>query len=533
MSYRFLVVVAIFVSIAGCGSSDEVASSWQVPDLSIGVPDLKQDVVKRDVVEGVEFYDILRGEFGGDSYILSSGVLDSAAVGQYMALLKRLAIDYSLESAAERAPQGNQIGDILRIRSVRNRQDAEDLSRKLQENGLIFNVVYSAQEGLETTGPFKISLLKIDLNQFDGRIVNSLAQKTIQGAETVSAMSVLEKSVAGINGGYFVFNDEVGDYGAPAGIYVDNGVLLREASNDRPVLIVDNSGDKTNIIFGRSVRTELFLKQGNQYIQLNGLNRKPGLLLNCGGYEGRPLMEPAHDFLCTSSNEVIAFDRNYGAFTPVGDVSELILSPDGSLVDFSKSSGTEIKEGHTYIQFSGNKFFDFNQQETMELVQRVYVDGKEFQLKPGISMVSGGPTLILDGKLVDGLRARQGWNPFPRKTESDDQNTDENATLPVGIENREAFYGNWVLRRHPRTAIGLTAGNILYMAVVYGRNPGVSEGATITEMSNLMKALGVDHAMNLDGGGSSIMVLNDQPTGPFSDPQERMVSDAIFLVANE
>lgn len=65
MSYRFLVVVAIFVSIAGCGSSDEVASSWQVPDLSIGVPDLKQDVVKRDVVEGVEFYDILRGEFGG------------------------------------------------------------------------------------------------------------------------------------------------------------------------------------------------------------------------------------------------------------------------------------------------------------------------------------------------------------------------------------------------------------------------------------------------------------------------------------
>lgn len=531
MFYKLLVLIVFGFSVVGCGSADEGKPSWKVPDLSIGAPNLTQDVTKIDVANGVEFYDILRGFAGEDYYILSSGVLNDFYIKRYISLLNELSIDYSLEAAAELAPQGNKIGDIIRIKNLQNKQDAESVLRELKNNGLIFNVVYSAQEGLQTNGPFRISLLKIDLNIFNGRVENFLANNIMQGAETVSSMSQRKKTIAGINGGFFVFDQKVGDYGAPAGIYVENGLLIREAVNQRPVLIFDNSKEKTNIIFGSSVRTELFLKQGVRSIRLNGLNRMPGLILNCGGYGSQPFIESAHDFLCINDNEVVAFNRAYGEYTPKNDAMELVLSASGDVVSVAKSTGTRIEDGYTYIQFSGNRVGDANFSGKIELVQRVYVDNEEFELRPGISMVSGGPTLLLNGVNADELRALQGWNPYPRLGDGN-QNMGDNSFSFLDIEDREAFYGNWVLRRHPRTAIGLTSNNILYMVVVYGRNPGFSEGATITEMSHLMKALGANQAMNLDGGGSSVMVLKDRPTGPFSDPIERMVSDGIFLIGN-
>jgi hypothetical protein len=60
--------------------------------------------------------------------------------------------------------------------------------------------------------------------------------------------------------------------------------------------------------------------------------------------------------------------------------------------------------------------------------------------------------------------------------------------------------------RHPRTAIGLNARrDRTWLVVVDGRQPGVSEGATLAELNALFERLGASDAMNLDGGGSSAM----------------------------
>jgi hypothetical protein len=60
----------------------------------------------------------------------------------------------------------------------------------------------------------------------------------------------------------------------------------------------------------------------------------------------------------------------------------------------------------------------------------------------------------------------------------------------------------------PRTAIGYARnGRYLYLVVVDGRQPLYSEGMTLKELADLMKSLGADYAMNLDGGGSSTMVV--------------------------
>jgi sugar lactone lactonase YvrE len=63
------------------------------------------------------------------------------------------------------------------------------------------------------------------------------------------------------------------------------------------------------------------------------------------------------------------------------------------------------------------------------------------------------------------------------------------------------------LAGEPRTAIGYTAGNLVYMLVVDGRAPGYSMGARYSMLSAIMKALQVENAVNLDGGGSSTKMI--------------------------
>ncbi len=60
----------------------------------------------------------------------------------------------------------------------------------------------------------------------------------------------------------------------------------------------------------------------------------------------------------------------------------------------------------------------------------------------------------------------------------------------------------------PRTAVGYSKnGRYFYLVVVDGRQPLYSDGITVKELAALMKSIGSDYAMNLDGGGSSTMVV--------------------------
>lgn len=69
---------------------------------------------------------------------------------------------------------------------------------------------------------------------------------------------------------------------------------------------------------------------------------------------------------------------------------------------------------------------------------------------------------------------------------------------------------------HPRTAIGIDrAGTTLTIVVADGRQPGYSEGLSLWELADLMRAYGAAFALNLDGGGSSTLVVE----GPDGRPQ--------------
>jgi hypothetical protein len=68
---------------------------------------------------------------------------------------------------------------------------------------------------------------------------------------------------------------------------------------------------------------------------------------------------------------------------------------------------------------------------------------------------------------------------------------------------------------HPRTALGIDdEGRTLILVVVDGRQPGYSEGVSLPELAEMMRLLGADDAVNLDGGGTSTMVVAT-PSGGF------------------
>lgn len=63
---------------------------------------------------------------------------------------------------------------------------------------------------------------------------------------------------------------------------------------------------------------------------------------------------------------------------------------------------------------------------------------------------------------------------------------------------------------NPRTLVGLSEdGRYLYVVAIDGRQPGYSAGTTNTESGDILLALGAWTALNLDGGGSTSLVMDD------------------------
>ncbi len=75
--------------------------------------------------------------------------------------------------------------------------------------------------------------------------------------------------------------------------------------------------------------------------------------------------------------------------------------------------------------------------------------------------------------------------------------------------DQEAFFGTSIPKTHPRTAAGYTKDGKLILMVIDGRQEK-SRGVNLPELAHLMLELGCVEALNLDGGGSSTLVVNNQ-----------------------
>ena len=89
--------------------------------------------------------------------------------------------------------------------------------------------------------------------------------------------------------------------------------------------------------------------------------------------------------------------------------------------------------------------------------------------------------------------------------------------------------------REPRTSAGYSKDNEVYLLVVDGRNSSYSVGLEMTDVAKIMKSLGAYQAINLDGGGSSTMVVKNgslfEIVNRYSDSSPRAVANSLAIIA--
>ena len=129
--------------------------------------------------------------------------------------------------------------------------------------------------------------------------------------------------------------------------------------------------------------------------------------------------------------------------------------------------------------------------------------------------------------------------------------TIETLTRPAA-DDREVIGGNVILVRdgvivphpgkvrHPRTVVGLDGtGTKLTILVVDGRKPGIAVGMSYDELAAEMVRLGCREALNLDGGGSSVMAVRESTTDKYkilnepTDGRERAVVNVLGISAGK
>ena len=105
----------------------------------------------------------------------------------------------------------------------------------------------------------------------------------------------------------------------------------------------------------------------------------------------------------------------------------------------------------------------------------------------------------------------------------------------IHISNNEEkkFAGKAILDLHPRTAMGYKQDGTLIIMAVQGRMKGIAVGATLNELAILFQQLGCYEAINLDGGGSSCLLVNGKETIKPSDPTGQRPVPAVFYVKKE
>jgi len=399
------------------------------------------------------------------------------------------------------------LGYRVRLRAAFPDQAAASAEvARLSAAGFSGRAWYSGWDGDSTArGPWTVNVVTLDPRRFRGTLGGTYGP-TLEAREKTTELAALERASVALNGGFFVFDPAAGAEGDPAGAGVYGGRLQSEPVGDRPVLVLHDRGRHSDIVrpsWSASVR----LPAGTAV--LDGLNRVPGLIRNCGGtLDDLPTWRPLHDVTCTDDAELVLFTPAFGRTTPFGAGAEAILDSSGRVVAVQQSRGTALGAGQRSLQATGDlapAVAALRPGDRLDARPMLDSGGRPLT-GPDTTVINGGPLLMEDGAVhitqeQDGMRQ---------------------------VSNPSFDYG-WVLQRNPRTFAGTDARGRTLFVTVDGRQLG-ELGLSIPETAAVARSLGMIEAINLDGGGSTAMVIHRSLISHPSDASgERAVGDAIVI----
>jgi Phosphodiester glycosidase/SPOR domain len=401
---------------------------------------------------------------------------------------------------------GGSLGFRVRVGGFADPAAADVTLNAIRANGFTASRVFTGWDGAATDrGPWRLQVLTIDPHRFRGHLLASYGPD-LERRETTSVLGA--SAIAAVNAGFFVLDPRSGAPGDPAGVGVYGGQVLSEAINGRPAFEFRDSGRGAAVT--RLSWTGSVAGRHGQSLPLDGIDRVPGLIRNCGGTaDDQPTSNPLHDTTCTDPDELVAFTPEFGAATPAGPGVEAVLDGGGVVREVRSPRGGALPAGGSSVQATGSLADQLSGIAVVGQQLRIdsrLLDERGHVVHPPASIVNGGPELVRDGRLH--LTA---------------------ATDGMVRPGDPSFYYGFVAKRNPRTIAGVDAAGQILLVTADGRSTA-SLGLSLNESAAVARALGMRDAINLDGGGSTTMVAAGQVINSPSDATgERLVGDAILV----
>ena len=282
------------------------------------------------------------------------------------------------------------------------------------------------------------------------------------GTESLVSLARRHKAFAAINGGFF---EMVGTFrGESVGALKIDGEWVSEPEQGRAVIGFRTVDGKIETHIDRIVLLlELVLPNG-ETLRIDGMNRSRGrseLVIYRPHFHAVTLTMPEGVEVVVRKGEVTGIYNQQGS---------LRIPADGYILSASGRKRAELlghlKRGDTV--------------EVRETVIPERVGDSNLWASFG-HIIGGGPLLLRNG--------------VASSTQTYEQE---------GFD--QAFHSFW----HPRTAIGKKADGTLLFVTITAAKAGVRRGVMLTRLSELFLEWGATDALNLDGGNSSMLVIQDE-----------------------
>ena len=344
----------------------------------------------------------------------------------------------------------------------------KEYTNVLKRSEVVPGVAHTKLMQSSTRGPLLINILEVDPNSPNIEIFPALASGKMGNKDRVKNIVDQRGGIAGINASFFKQ-----DKGIPLGTIIIGSELIAGPLFNRVALGItpDNRVELNRVgLFGHVAYGP---DKTKQRIAINNINQ-PRVKLD----------------------QSVLYTSRWGSHAPDVPKGGYQVQMIGSRVTaISQTSPLEIPKNGYVLSGPGSP--GMNELAKLNPFQKVDV---HFYTLPDWSgmkhAVSGGPYLVRNGQ--------------------------------VYVDMREQSFGS--LGAHePRSAAGVTKDGKLLLETVDGRQKHVSVGVTLHEMAQLMKSLGALHAMTLDGGSSTQMVVSGELVNTPSVSQGAAVSSCLVI----
>ena len=294
-----------------------------------------------------------------------------------------------------------------------------------------------------------------------------LANERVQGRATLSQMSLNYNEIAIINASYFDRD------GSIIGAMELDDTIVGTGEYSRSAIGIKADG---SIIFGKVGYYGVATINGAAYV--------------IGGVDCyRP------------KDSIVFYNSQFGTSTNTNNYGVELIVRNGIVTEISRGRGNNIIPYDGYIisaQGDANHLFaDVAVGDYVDLQQGLISDNGQFN--DAVHIISVGPRLVKNGQVY--VTADEEYFP---------------ADIRVG--------------RAPRSAFGVTKYGDYIFAVVDGRQAH-SRGCTLQEWASiLINQFGAVDAINLDGGGSTELIVKDSIVNSPSDGTERPVGNALMII---